>query len=80
MGVLSSPSQTLTSTMGAGGPRLSLKNSMFNTVRSRIGIKTSETAAKRYGVATLFKIRGEIVNEERSGWGVLRGRFYRDMG
>ena len=30
-----------------------IKNSMFNTVRSRIGIKTSETAAKRYGVATL---------------------------
>ena len=30
-----------------------IKYSMYNTVRSRIGIKTSETAAKRYGVATL---------------------------
>ena len=27
-----------------------------------------------------FKIRGEMVDEERSGWGVLRGRFYRDIG
>ena len=34
-----------------------IKNSMFNTVRSRIGIKTSETAAKRYGVATLYMVR-----------------------
>ena len=53
MGDLQSVAITPFSTMGAGGPRLSLKNSRFNTVRSRIGIKTSETAAKRYGVATL---------------------------
>ena len=53
MGDLHSVAITPFSTMGAGGPRLSMKNSMFNTVRSRIGIKTSETAAKRYGVATL---------------------------
>ena len=54
MGDLHSVAITPFSTMGAGGPRLSMKNSMFNTVRSRIGIKTSETAAKRYGVATLL--------------------------
>ena len=53
MGDLHSVAITPFSTMGAGGPRLSMKNSKFNTVRSRIGIKTSETAAKRYGVATL---------------------------
>ena len=54
MGDLHSVAITPFSTMGVGGPRLSMKNSMFNTVRSRIGIKTSETAAKRYGVATLL--------------------------
>ena len=54
MGDLHSVAITPFSTMGAGGPRLSMKNSKFNTpFGRRIGIKTSETAAKRYGVATL---------------------------
>ena len=58
-----------------GGQNARFKGSKIWAGRA---IREGEEVFVAYGRG--FRIGGGIVNGERSGWGVFKKRFYRDMG